>query len=458
LTISSNYFGCNCDGDALDANTGSAIVGFGAMNNLNVIDNLISGNVDGIVLGTTSSPSDNLVIKGNKIGTDISGTSILGNMGYGMLLMRTVNMVLGGSTVGEGNLISGNENGGCLLLACSGTVMGNFIGTDITGNDTLPNDPMNTQYSTAFNCNGYSNITCSLTIGGMNPGERNVIFGNDIALSMSDSSGIYLITNNLIGQTLSGLVSPTQRYGVQLYYDTNNVMIQNNHLYGSDAGFYARHCRGFTASENIIGLDISSNPLILSSGFHFEDVSNFNLTSNQIQHCSSAGLTFSDCNDGYAGFNQIHDCNYPISATVSSFTCHHNQFEKNAINDNLYSVDLNNGSAYAANDDILPPLILGSDADSTWGTAIPDAWVDLALDITLDPVYPQGHTYPFPTITADASGHWVYVGSLANPNDYTAMQTDLNNNSSGFSQRLTLGIDKAVENKFRLILYRLVII
>jgi len=450
LTISSNYFGCNCDGDALDANTGSAIVGFGAMNNLNVIDNLISGNVDGIVLGTTSSPSDNLVIKGNKIGTDISGTSILGNIGYGMQLRGMVNLVFGGSTVGEGNLISGNEYVGCLLVACSGTVMGNFIGTDITGNDTLPNDPMNTQYSSALNCNGNSNITCSLTIGGMNPGERNVIFGNNIALNMSDSSGIYLITNNLIGQTLSGLVSPTQRYGIQLYYDTNNVMIQNNHIYGFDAGFHAIHCRGFTASENIVGVDVNSVPLTLASGFYFNDVSNFILSSNQIQNCYSKGFAFTDCNDGYAGFNEIHDCNYPISAGSASFTCHHNQFDKNIISNNLNSVNLNNGTASAANDDIMPPAIIGSNADSTWGTATPDAWVDLALDITLDPAYPQGYSYPFPTITADATGHWVYVGSLANPNEYTAMQTDLNNNSSGFSQRLTLGIDKAVENKFRL--------
>lgn len=449
VSISSNYFGCNCDGDAPDPNLGTAIFSTNVMNDIHVSNNLISGNENGMILGSNIGNSSNFTIQGNFVGTNLSGTAAIPNERTGIELRRVESLQLGGSGAGEGNLVSGNGRQGCLLKACSGFVHGNKVGTDITGHDTIPNDPTNAQYSTAFNNNGISGVTCTLMVGGFAAGEENVFFGNNIAVNISDSSGLYSIINNVIGQTLSGLVSPTQNLGVQLYYDTNNVIIRSNYLYGTSAGFYATQSRGFTVTDNIIGVDVSSNPLMMEDGIQFATASDYTVLSNQIQNCNS-GITIRDGNNGYLGFNQIHDCEYPIHAATISTTCHYNQFDKNIISNNLYTVKLNNGSVAAANDDILPPLILGSTADSTWGTAEPDAWVDLALDITLDPVYPQGYSYPIPTITADATGHWVLLGPLSNPNHYTAMQTDLNNNSSGFSQRLNLGIAEQSESEFLL--------
>lgn len=449
LQISSNYFGCNCDGDAVDANSGAAIVGYSAMNNVGITDNLISGNLDGINLGATVGSSDNVVIKGNKIGTDISGTSLLGNQGHGIQLRRMVNLVLGGAAIGEGNVVSGNKLDGCLLTACSGTVFGNFIGTDITGNDTLPNDPFHIQYSTAFNCIGYSNVTCSLTVGGFNPGEQNVIFANNIGLNIADSSGFYSVYNNIIGQTLSGLVSPNQNTGVEIYFDTNQVIVNNNYIYGENTSFFATQCRNFIASENIIGYDLNSNSLNSVKGFSVYTADSFSIVNNTIRNCQTA-LRYSDCNDSYTGHNQIMDCVTPAFFQVSNTTCHHNQLDQNPMSNNLNPINLRNGLSDAANDDILPPIIAGSNSDSTWGTSLPNALIDLCKDITLLPNSPQGFDYSIPRFSADPSGHWVYIGTLMNPNEYTAMQTDLYNNSSGFSQRLTLGIDRLVEDAFKL--------
>ena len=88
------------------------------------------------------------------------------------------------------------------------------------------------------------------------------------------------------------------------------------------------------------------------------------------------------------------------------------------------------GSPLAANDNISPPVIEGSNIDITWGTALPFAVVDLSYDITLIPGAPQGFSYPVSPVTTDANGHWVYAGYLERPDELTAMQTYLLNNSS----------------------------
>lgn len=449
VQIGSNIFGCNCDGDALDPNLGTAIIGIQPLNNINITDNLISGNDNGIVLGTVAGSSNNVLITGNLIGTDITGSFGLGNNLYGANLTRVEGLTFGDVGVNKGNVVSSNYSGGCLFIACSGMVLGNFIGTDISGNDTLPNDPMNAVYSTALNFIGSSGITCSMVVGGFGAGEQNVIFGNNIALNMSDSSGIYQVYNNVIGQTLSGLVSPNQNIGVQLYYDTNQVVISSNYVYAIDRAIFATQARNFIVSDNIIGYDVNSNILQLGIGVQVANGESFNMINNIIQNCYT-GLFYRDANNSYSGHNQIQDCQTAINMAILNTTCHHNQLDQNALSNNLVAVDLKNAQSVAANDDILPPVIQGSTPDSTWGSALPDALVDLVLDVTLDPAHPQGFDYSIPRLTADASGHWVYVGTLINPNDYTAMQTDLDNNSSGFSERLTLGIENLTVNQIQL--------
>ena len=448
IEISSNYFGCNCDGTALEANSGDAIISYSTFSNLAITDNLISGNVTGIRLGSTSSASTNLIITGNKIGTDITGTAALGNILSGIELININSLVLGGPGHNEGNVISGNGNQGCLLTACSGIVQGNKVGTDISGNDSLPNDPLNTQYNSSFNCNGYSGITCSLTIGGSGPGEKNIFYGNDIALNIADSSGHYEVINNLIGLTATGLVSSTQSYGFQLYYDTNRVSLENNIIFGYAAGVYATHCKNFYSEGNLLGRDSNNIDLSMTNGYSLSDVDSFTIINNVIRNCDQ-GMIIIDCNDSYIGMNNIQNCITPIVLRTSNETCHHNQLFRNILAFNFYTVNINNGFANAANDDILPPIIEGSNSDSTWGSSLPNAAIDLCYDTTLLQLDPQGYNYSIPRLYADASGHWMYAGFLDRPNELTAVQTDLNNNSSTFSSRLTLGIDKISLNMMK---------
>ena len=447
--INSNYFGCDCDGNLPEPNSGYGIFSFSAIDDLTILNNVISSNSIGILLGLGNTPCSNVIIQGNKIGTNASGTSALGNSGSGMELRYMQNLVFGGSGAAEGNVVSGNGGVGCLLLSCSGTVHGNKIGTDLSGNDTIPNDPFNINYNSALNCNGLTGVSCSLMIGGNAPGESNVICGNNIALNIADYSGYYEVTNNVIGQTLSGLSVPTQTSGIQLVYDTNVVRFERNYIHGSNVGVRAYTCRNFIFDGNVIGLDFNGNDLAVSSGYSMNDVDSFTIQNDTIRNCVQ-GIIIIDCNNGFISTNSIQDCQTPIVMRTSASSCHHNLMDRNAIAFNTYSVDLRTGNPDAANDDIMPPVIEGSTADSTWGSSLPNALINLCKDTTLSPTDPQGFDYSIPQITADASGHWAYLGALANPNDYTAMQTDVNNNSSQFAMRLTLGVNSSVKNSLRI--------
>jgi hypothetical protein len=100
--------------------------------------NLISGNTSaGIGLNGGNGTFGN-VIQGNYIGTDASGTRAVPN-GTGIGLLAVGNNTIGGTNSGAGNLISGNGDG-VLLNDCTNIVIqGNLIGTDKTGTVALGN-------------------------------------------------------------------------------------------------------------------------------------------------------------------------------------------------------------------------------------------------------------------------------------------------------------------------------
>ena len=107
--------------------------------------NLISGNHDYGVHLNGQGTSGN-VIRGNLIGTDITGSASLGNRLDGVHIHGgSDNFVgmLGPFGAGTRNVISGNFGDGVHLHSAGATgnvIKGNRIGTDATGNDALPND------------------------------------------------------------------------------------------------------------------------------------------------------------------------------------------------------------------------------------------------------------------------------------------------------------------------------
>lgn len=94
--------------------------------------NVISAN-GSIGINIVSSP--NTVVKGNYIGTTIDGSSAHGNGVHGIQIQSSRSVIIGGDHNTEGNLISASGVHGINLdPGCNQSVIkGNYIGTDITG-------------------------------------------------------------------------------------------------------------------------------------------------------------------------------------------------------------------------------------------------------------------------------------------------------------------------------------
>jgi titin len=104
--------------------------------------NLISGNtVNGVEIIDTGTYYAHL--QGNLIGTDLAGMSALPNGQHGVRIASGAWFnVVGGASAGARNVISGNSQGGVLITGTStiyNDLRGNYIGTSVTGQDPLPN-------------------------------------------------------------------------------------------------------------------------------------------------------------------------------------------------------------------------------------------------------------------------------------------------------------------------------
>jgi titin len=202
--IEGNDIGTDASGTLSQANSYGVEIAGGA--NHNTVggtspgsSNLISGNGYAGVEIIDPGSSDN-VIEGNCIGKSSAGGSLVGNGGYGVIILNSASgNTIGGTTGEASNLISVNGTG--VAIAGSGTdgnvVEGNLIGTDASGAYALGN----TNYGVEINGGASGN-----TIGGTEAGARNVISGNGaygVFIHEQGSSG-NLVAGNYIGTNVSG--------------------------------------------------------------------------------------------------------------------------------------------------------------------------------------------------------------------------------------------------------------
>jgi hypothetical protein len=203
--ILGNYIGTDATGAAALSNSSAGVITDNECS-LNTIGgtvpgarNVISGNV-GNGIGLREGTSHTTII-GNYIGTDLTGTAALGNL-RGIQVNETPNNTIGGSSDGAGNLISGNNSDGVRLSGVGATaneIQGNLIGTDVTGSVDLGNTVVGVRI-----IDGLDN-----TVGGTSPGARNVISGNG-------SDGVFIggttsqnnsVLGNYIGTDATGTVA-----------------------------------------------------------------------------------------------------------------------------------------------------------------------------------------------------------------------------------------------------------
>ncbi len=109
-------------------------------------------------------------IESNFIGTDISGTTPLGNGDEGILINSPSN-IIGSTEPGTENLISSNHFGVKLKNSADyNYVIGNYVGTDLDGLNDVPN----VQHGLLINEGASKN-----KIGSSSASERNIISGNE---------------------------------------------------------------------------------------------------------------------------------------------------------------------------------------------------------------------------------------------------------------------------------------
>ncbi len=175
--------------------------------------NVISGNwTSGVRIDHAGANS----VMGNYIGTDETGNAPMGNSLEGVLVVESPDAIVGGTIPGARNIISGNLIGIGILGNANGVVVeGNYIGTDPAGNGAVPNQS-----------NGVQVIGSGSLIGGSSPAAANVISGNgeDGVYLFSSDAGNNRIQGNLIGTTASGAALGNSGHGVQAYATGPNTI------------------------------------------------------------------------------------------------------------------------------------------------------------------------------------------------------------------------------------------
>jgi CSLREA domain-containing protein len=137
-----------------------------------------------------------IVVVGNFIGTDVSGTLDLGDGGSGIVCEIGGSDTIGGTTTGVAtpevaNLISGNDGDGINVISVSNMIQGNWIGTSANGTGPLGNSGSGIGFSGA----GFNTVGIDVDPD-TNSGE-----GNTIAFNTGD--GVRIATSG-VGNSIRG--------------------------------------------------------------------------------------------------------------------------------------------------------------------------------------------------------------------------------------------------------------
>ena len=173
--------------------------------------NVISGNGDAgnVADGIRVDGGGGHLFYGNRIGTDADGDTAIGNSNDGMhIRLGSTSNTIGGTTSGHRNIISGNVFDGIEINGQTTTgnrVLGNYLGTDASGLNSVANGDGIELDNTAGNA-----------IGSIDPGGGNLISGNSgDGIELFNGSTLNTIVSNRIGTDVTGLVAlPNVRNGI----------------------------------------------------------------------------------------------------------------------------------------------------------------------------------------------------------------------------------------------------
>ncbi|HEX3185742.1 MAG TPA: Calx-beta domain-containing protein [Pyrinomonadaceae bacterium] len=331
-----NVIAGNANGIVIDTANGTVVQGnfigtnaAGAAPIDNVsIDFRVIGSDNTLIGGSTATPGTapgNVIaslfvgggvqtrVQGNLIGTNAAGTAQLGNVSFGVSMWG--DMVLGGSTPDLRNVISGFQTAVLVANSGGGSILGNYIGTDITGTLKIGN---------ATGIDISSNTPTQ--IGGVNTDEGNVISGNSTGIRLSAINSI--VKGNFIGTRKDGTTAlPNTSHGIEM-----TVRATDNVVGGAEAG-----------AANTIAFNGGSGISIATPGPSFPIVRN-RIRGNRI-HSNGAlgidlnanGVTLNDAGDADTGANSLQ--NFPTLTSVVTGPTSTIEGNLNSTANSSFSVD-----------------------------------------------------------------------------------------------------------------------
>lgn len=499
--VKGNYIGLDSSGSAPLPNHYGVIIQQRANGNIvggssDASRNIISCNSE---IGVYIQAADSNRVSANYIGLDKSGAFSF-NDSQGIPLQANgveINSagrhnIIGGASVGERNVISGNKIYGCIYYGhCShNNIAGNYIGSDATGSVAIPN-------ATGICVDGSSNHNIM---------ENNLLSGNR-------SYGLFIVTRatdsnifrgNYVGCDASGLNPLPNDVGLMLAaFAKGNIIggdspsdrniFSGNRYAGIEVTDFG--CDGNRISGNYIGVDASGraplpneNGIIVSALVHNLEVSHNVISSNRqfgllvTDHADSvcifdniigasadnsdislplgngsAGIMLSagahDNIIGTEGHGNIIAYNDTAGVMLSDITTLRNRISHNAIYGNGQagidihpwgtnsndSADLDDGCNRLMNTPIITSAVYDAVLGKTIVRGILDsrnpqrASVELFLAYSPSALFPEGQSF-VASATPSSRGEWKVVidddlSSLA----VTATATDAYGNSSEFS-------------------------
>lgn len=449
-------------------------------------------------------------ILGNYIGTELNGMAPIGNVGAtgaGVAIYLDLeggaptNNLVGGTPVGDRNIISGNPWVG-IEIAGQGTdfnrVENNYIGTDVAGTGRVGNGTAGVYILDFAAWN---------TVGGPTTAHLNIISNNNwgawgCGVDIDDGAHDNLIEGNYIGTDVTGMADHGNlANGVHILDGSPDNTVQGNLIYwnridqvriegmGSDRNIVINNSIGRVRSL----IDVNQT----CDGVHILDEAQYNVigqagSGNLIEMCSGYGVEIENGNTDYNTVeeNTIRDCVYwgavgghgvyihdsaqyntigpnntmtnnDDGVRVSDTNTDFNTITQNSIYSNaVLGIDLegdgvtandNNDPDGEANQELNFPVITSAVYNGTQtnitGTIDIDsspssATVEL-FQAQADPSgYGEGQTYLGAAIP-DAMGNWTAtVTGIVSGNDVTATTTDTYGNTSEFCQNavVTVGI------------------
>lgn len=418
--------------------------------------NLLSGNGQyGIyVYGS------NHTLMGNYIGVDITGSAAMSNW-FGVFVASGQYVTVGGTRAGEGNVISGNTRVNIDSWGDHTRIIGNLIGTNATGTKAILE-------STACNVTMEAGAT-SCVVGGTTPEERNIISGAQCGFVFSDNvSSQCAVIGNFIGTDISGtkaipnvsaggpwstshhriggtragesnLISGNRCAAVTLsgYGGLQNYVIGNR--IGLDS-------KGGRTLPNGIGIEVSMSQKQSAIGGYTPAEGNLifgRSVAVQIANAGSESIFIAgnsiDCPDGTGVF---------LTNGARGNFVQNNTFEKGC----KYSIWISNGETNFLRANLFPansiaavlltseysakfttPAITYATGGSIVGTAIPFGLVEVYLSES-GWLTSLGATY------ADGDGNFTFTNSeLLKGKQVLLLASDITGNTSAFSAPTTIG-------------------